>query len=728
MSQRDLQTIDPDQHTVRIADDVVVWPVCERGKWVYRLEIPSLHKFFRVGYEEYVFLSLLDGRTTISQAVGLAAAKLKQRAPTTEQAESILRWLLQNELAHHSDTPAPNRDQPRRRPTSWLSRWNPFWIKVPCCRMGRDESPTWIDSLAGSLSFLFSPLAVLIGCLLILAGGISLTMHWHQFVQSSAPVVSSSNWIWLLVTWIGLKVVHELAHAAACHRHGGAVSEAGIVLVLLAPLAYVDVSRCWRMNSRWRRIGVSMAGMYVEWVVAAIGVLLLTQSQSPLVEHVLYNLIITAGVSTILFNANVLMRFDGYFVLADWVDMPNLYNESFHELKRLAQRIGFAVPVPPSPFVGWRLWLLRFYGVAALFWKATICVTLAIAAATMFAGAGIVIAILGVAMWLGRPLWKLALFVQGQFDTNVASTVRGCVITAAVVTVLVAGVLYVPISTAVRAPAVVRFAPKSSVRSAADGFVVAVHVTDSAHVQPGDLLVELDNPELHQRLLALRVALAKSQLQQRSAKQAGDASLAQVHQQASDSLRSQIANIESQVNALQVRANRNGRVHARNLQRLVGTFVRQGDVLMTVADDHEKEIVALVHQDHIAAVRKNVANQIPLRTADRQSMIGTVELVEPRAKFRLDIASLSAANGGPLAVRPASNDEVPDEVPNEATDDQTRLLQPHFAARISLARKTAASLPAGMRVEALMGYRSEPIAKRISNRITKIWHRANGDG
>ena len=102
--------IDLAQQTIRIAEDVVVWPVQERGETAYRLEIPSLHRFFRIGYEEYVLISLLDGRTTIPQACGLAAAQGSgSRAPGSRQAEAIQRWLLKHELAYLPENGPPRR-------------------------------------------------------------------------------------------------------------------------------------------------------------------------------------------------------------------------------------------------------------------------------------------------------------------------------------------------------------------------------------------------------------------------------------------------------------------------------------------------------------------------------------------------------------------------------------------------------------------------------------------
>ena len=250
MTWRDRNTLDLTYVKLRIAPDVMVWPVRERGLTVYRMEIPALHRFFRIGYEEYVFLSYLDGQTTIPQACGLAAAKLGSRAPTAEQAKTIARWLLSNELAHLDTDPPPVRQtvvEPVAAESNasrrLLGKMNPFWIKVPLPRAHQ-----WINRCADLLRPLHSGKAILLGVSLIAIAAFVLAAHWNEFAASAANLFHPSNWVWLLVTWVALKVIHELAHAVACNHYGGSVRETGVTFILFAPLAYVDVSSCWRMR------------------------------------------------------------------------------------------------------------------------------------------------------------------------------------------------------------------------------------------------------------------------------------------------------------------------------------------------------------------------------------------------------------------------------------------------------------------------------------------------
>ena len=287
------------------------------------------------------------------------------------------------------------------------------------------HSERWMNTAAKTFRPIFDSRVVLPSLLLIVAAAVILFSRWNEFVSSSVNIFHPSNWLWLLGTWVVLKMIHELAHAIACERQGGTVRESGIVFILFAPLAYVDVTSCWRMNSRWSRIVVSSAGMYVELVIAAAAVFAWTLIDAPQTRFLLHNLVFAAGLSTLLFNANVLMRFDGYFILADLIEVPNLYSEASSAVRRLAKRIVTGEETSGGSLGGWRRHFVLGYGLAAFFWRVMICVSLGIAASTMFAGAGVVIAAFGIVMWLGRPLTQLVRFASDLRSRDPNRFIRG---------------------------------------------------------------------------------------------------------------------------------------------------------------------------------------------------------------------------------------------------------------------------------------------------------------
>ncbi len=657
MVQRDPGTRDLSQLKLRVADDVLVWPVRERGKLIYRLEIPSLHRFYRVGYEEYVWISLLNGQRTLAQVCGLAAAKLGPLAPTTAQAGRIARWLLQNDLAVDSSEAMPRRNRSSHREASRSSRWqrwfgkiNPFWLRVPLPKLERV-----INHLAERLVPMFDARVVMIGMILIVAGAAALFANAAEFSSSTTQLIHPGNWFWLLISWVGLKVIHELAHAVACRRHGVSVRESGLVLILLAPMAYVDVTSCWRLNARWSRIAIAAAGMYVEMVIAALAVMGWIWTDDPLIRSSLHNLVLTAGLSTLLFNANPLMRFDGYYMLADLIEIPNLYQEASGAVQRLLSSLLAGNHSPPSELTGWRRYFVVVYGMAALAWKVTICVSLAMAAATLFAGAGIVLAWFGVYLWVGPGLRRLARWAWRLRNRNPLQFARALLIAGAIGLLVPTLFFYAPIPTSIRVSAVSRNLPESIVRGSVDGFVSAVHVHDGSAVRAGQLLLELENRELSAKLLQLEATLEQNAIRLRQATERHDPGQRHVLQENQQAIALQLDQLRSRVAGLKVYAPRDGQVIARGLEALNGTYVHEGDPLLIVASPGEMELIALVPQADIDSVRSLVGSEVSVRTASYRTLAGRLDRIEPRADRRLQETALAATEGGALAVESVSD-------------------------------------------------------------------------
>ncbi len=287
-------------------------------------------------------------------------------------------------------------------------------------------------------------------------------------------------------------------------------------------------------------------------------------------------------------------------------------------------------------------------------------------------------------------------------------------------TLVITGVwtlVWFPLPTSIMAPAVSQYLPDTMVRSRANGFVVAIHVDDGARVRKGDLLAELENRGLVNDLRQLEIERSQFEIRLRQATGKHDASELQVLRENQRAVAERIRQLRKQVAALRVKAPRDGRVVARDLGSKIGTYLNEGDALMVVAAELDKEIVAMIPHDDVDTVRQLIGRDVPIRTAGFTQAIGRFDRVEPRASDELLDRSLAATEGGSLAVRAAA----------DAEDQQLRLLQPHFRGRVHLDSATASVVPAGARTDVWFGYRSESIYQRLHHRITELWRRARDD-
>ena len=170
--------------------------------------------------------------------------------------------------------------------------------------------------------------------------------------------------------WIALgvvKIIHEFGHGLSCKAFGGESHEMGILLMCLSPALYCNVTDAWTLADKWKRIIISFAGIYVELVIAAIATFVWWYTPAyPTANNIALCIMVLCSVSTIMFNANPLMRFDGYYILADWLEVPNLREKANRFLNNLFLSKALGIEVPPDVYMApWRKWLFAIYAIAS---------------------------------------------------------------------------------------------------------------------------------------------------------------------------------------------------------------------------------------------------------------------------------------------------------------------------------------------------------------------------
>lgn len=692
---------------LQLADDVLVWPVRERGEMVYRVEVPRRHKFFRLGYREYFLLSLFDGETTLPQACSITTAKLGRDAPTMDEANTIVRWFIDNEVVRDSESRAPrDSSQTKTKFTEQIAKINPFWLKLPLPGAER-----FIRSVSRRLQPVLSPAGVLIGSLVILLGLVMLAIHRDQFFDAGDGFFHPSRWIWIGLIFVSLKFVHELGHAIACERQRCHVNQCGVVFVLLAPLAYVDVTSCWRLESRAKRMLVSGAGMFVEIVIASLAMIVWTMSDDPMVSSVAQTTVFTAGIATVLFNANVLMRFDGYYLLADGADIPNLSSEAQMTLRRIAKRwlLGQS-DRSPSEFSGWRRGFVFVYAIASLAWKVIVCSTLLIAASTLFHGAGILLVMVGVLMWFGTPLWRLRGYMLRLKWSDPWQFYRGSLLTSILVLGIGALVFGVPLPSSVNVPVMTQWSAETEVRARVDGFIDEIYVTDGQSVQPGDPMMHLKNEELQAELQQLETDAQSNLVQRRGATGGHDESGLSKLLAEAKAIDERYRVIKQRFESLLVRATIAGTVVGSHLDQRQDTYVEEGQHLVNLVNENDQEWTALIAPQQIRSIREQQGHLVVVRLVDGREIETRFDRIAPSASDRLPHPALAAINGGSLPTKDRLQDD---------DDDALRLIQPYF--RASLDVPSDANVLTGMRLTADCGYRRETVAVRVRSWIRGLW-------
>ena len=697
---------------VQLKDELIFVPQKFGDATYYHIEIPSSSKFFKIGYAEYVFISLLDGETSFAHALAISSQTLGAEALSEQQATQTLFWLLDNNLAAATDASMGLQSGDEEKQPLW-QKLNPFWMKFP---LGKPDK--WIDGCTAALGWVFHPAAVVISLLTMLVALMSLATHWEKFSASVGTVFSSSNWLWMLVTWVMLKIMHEFAHAIVCKRLGGTVKETGIIFILFAPLAYVDVTSSWRFKSRWHRIAVAVAGMYIELLVAAVCLILWCMTRDQLLAYHLMNVVMLASLSTLIFNANPLMKFDGYFILSDLSGIPNLYQEGSHAVSRCLNWIFYGQQEEKSrrEIHHWRHFITG-YGLACMVWKVLIFAGLFIAAAVMFGGWGMLIVLFGAVSSIVVPLGKLVKDLGVRFMHRPESILRAAGVTAMLMFLAASSWWLVPNSFVARNPCLVDYSDSAKIRAHSSGFIAEIFVVDGQAIESGQPILRMENRELASEVAQLKARLKQREVEERIAKNSGDPTAALVARKDRFATIEILQEKEAQYGRLLVRSPIAGNVVSRNLEQKSGTYFQRGDFLMSVGNDADKEIVISVSSENLTSVSELVGKTIPVELGSRRKIMATISRVDPLASIQLREPKLASPNGGMLAVKPIGSDAA-------SEGERFELLKPRFHVVAQISSGASRELFCGERGMAILASNSPTIGKwaytNVENWLTQL--------
>jgi putative peptide zinc metalloprotease protein len=425
----------------------------------------------------------------------------------------------------------------------------------------------------------------------------------------------------------------------------------------------------------------------------------------------------SASVTTIVFNANPLMKFDGYYIVSDLLDRPNLYTDSTLHLQRIANRFFFGVKSDSVRSSGQDAALTASYGVAAFVWRMLICVGLLISASVMFHGAGIVLAAAGVVLWFGRPILQLLrkLWLLTRLDPR--QSLRATVLGVASATALGAFLFLTPWPAGATAPGILDHQDLAVVRAETPGFVRRIHVVDGEQVKEGSLLIELENEELTNEVADIRVAIEQSDIRRQQFITNREAAAVQVEAENHAALQKRLTEKLQQADALIVRAPVAGRVMSRSLVWAEGTYAQPGTELVAIGDDSRKELRVSISQDdarwlQAATQRSGKTTTVDVRLRSVGLASGTVRRILPGATRTPLHESLTAPAGGPLTVKA-----------NSDSDGQSEfvLTEPRVTAIVDVPADVAATIPAGAFGHVWLKTEKPPTIAEAATRIATRW-------
>jgi putative peptide zinc metalloprotease protein len=625
-----------------------------RGAVWYVLDDGAAGRVHRFPRGAYLLIGRLDGTHTVTELWERLVDELSEDAPTQDEVIAALGQLHGSDLLSSDAAPDPAElyvRQKKQRRQLWLQNLkSPMSLRIPLVDPDRFLTRTmpWVQPLfswAGVVLWL----AVVIPAL-VLAG-----QHWDDLTSNLADrVFAADNLVLMALVYPLVKVIHELGHGYAAKVRGREVREMGVMLLLLLPVPYVDASAASALGSKWQRALVGAAGMIAEVFVAALAMFVWTVIEPGVARATLFNVMLIAGISTVLVNGNPLLRFDGYYILADLIEIPNLGARANRYWAHLVDRWVFRTyggkPFEATP--GEKRWFVA-YAPLAFVARMVMMFGIALAVAERFFVIGVLIALWTLWTGVGLPLWKMAEHVLSSpgLHRNRARAVR---LTLAGVGALLVLLFAIPAPHHVTTQGVVWLPEEAHVRAGSDGTIARIAAREGAWVAPGQLLVEESHPILETEVDRLAGRLTELQAQA-DAELRGDRVLREVSTLELEEARTELAIQQQRLGELRLPARSEGRfvLAAASAADMPGRFVKKGDLIGYVTPRRAEVARIAVVQDDIELVREHMNGlefrlaNIPGRTFD-----GRIVRAVPGGTRELPSPALAAANGGPIALDP----------------------------------------------------------------------------
>jgi len=623
-----------------------------RGALWYLLQDPVSNRVHRFSPAARWLIAAMNGERSVQQLWELCNRQLGDEAPTQDEIIQLLGQLHAADLLQSDAAPdatevferGVKQEQSMRR----RSLMNPMALRLHLW-----DPDALLNRCRPLIDWLWSRWGGMLWLAVVLPALILLPPQWAELTGNFADrVLATNNLLLLWLVFPVIKALHELGHAAAVKRGGGEVHDLGVVMLVLVPVPYVEASASTVFKSRFERAVVAASGMAVELFIAALAFYLWLLVEPSVFRAMLFNTMLVAGVSTLIFNGNPLLRYDAYYILSDLIEMPNLANRSTRYWGYLIERHAFGVAYAQTPegHRSEKIWL-AVYGVLSTIYRIFVTVAIALFIAAEFFIIGVLLAIWAVAAMALLPVAKsLRHVVTGAHLRRHRRRVLSVCGAASLAVVILLFVVPVPFRTVVEG---VAWLPQSAlVRSGQAGFIERLVATPGARVQPGDLLVVLRDPALEAnfRVAEAKVAELEAVFLAQMVSNRTQAAIARDQLEAG---RAALASVQQRVDQLQVRAGAAGVFTVPKLQDMEDRFFAQGELLGYVVDKPQLVARVVAPQESADAIRAS-ARRVLVRLAHDPSRVleGTLQREVPAGDEYLPSRVLSADGGGQLATDP----------------------------------------------------------------------------
>ncbi|MFP6604200.1 MAG: HlyD family efflux transporter periplasmic adaptor subunit [Pirellulaceae bacterium] len=664
------------------------------GQSYWVVKEPIGLNYYRFHDEEYAILCMLDGYSSMESIKERFESEFVPQKINYTDLQQFIGMLHRSTLVISQASGQgyqlkTRRDQKRRR--EMLGRLS----NVFAVRWRGIDPERILNRVSVYANWCFSWITVVCVCLFALSALTLVAVQFDKFVArlpTFHQFFGSHNWIYMFVTMAVVKVLHEFGHGLSCKRFGGECHEMGFMLLVFTPALYCNVSDSWMLPNKWHRVAIGAAGMYVEMFIASMSTFIWWFSEPGLLNQLALSMMFICSVSTLLFNGNPLLRFDGYYILMDIVEIPNLRQKSTEILKRFMTQVCLGIEQPENPFLpqGNRF-IFGLYTVAAVIYRWVVVFSILMFLNMVLEPYGLkvigrMIGCIGFFGLIVQPIWKLGKFFHTPGRMHQVKRHRVAA-TVGLVALVLAMVCWIPLPYHIKCA--VRIVPREMAQVEPGDQVTVISrpvyasvpcrlaeclVEAGMQVEAKQLLARGVNHDLDLTVLKMTARLSESELQlqtlrlQRRVDPDAAGQIQQV-QETIQSLQDQVQELQQNQARLEIRApiagtvlppvhrktppgGGDGRLRSWDGSPLdpinVGAYLNANDMVCIVGDPDQLDAELIIDQEDIELVRPGQKVEIQLELYPGRSFQTTIQRLAlvPMTESPVNLASQSGGQLG----------------------------------------------------------------------------------
>ncbi|MFT7691451.1 MAG: putative peptide zinc metalloprotease protein [Candidatus Latescibacterota bacterium] len=638
------------EQRISLRPNVVVERQVLRGEKWYVVQNPLSNQFYRLNPGTYDFVARLSSSRTVEEVWKETQDRDPDNAPGQGDVIELLAQLYHANLLHYNLP--PNSEKLFERYKQKKQRILKAGLKsIMFFRIPLFDPDALLQRLMPVIRLLISPLGAVLWCIVVVVGAKIAIDNFGELRVQSQGIMAPSNLLFLYLGLVIVKTLHEFGHAFAVRRFGGEVHIMGVMFLIFSPLPYMDATAAWSFRNKWQRVFVGAAGMVFEVFVAACALFVWANTGSGVVHSLAYNMVFVASVTTVLFNINPLLRFDGYYILSDLLDLPNLHQHSAQHLKYLVEHHAFGSKSAETTAVTRReeIWFTAF-GILSGIYRIFVFSAILLFVADQFLLAGMIMALICVVSWVVVPIVGIVRYLGGS-PRLYRTRSRAIAVCGAAFAVVFALLFLVPFPNSFKAPGVLKATDYVVAVNRASGQVEEVLVISGQRVNIGDPLLRLSNTELALEIKESRAGLDEAKAQHRRAMRTQQADL--------DPIAGRIAFYEERLRRLTqeqedlvVKSEAMGLWVAPNMEDRVGMWISRGSTLGELINDAQFHFVSVVSQTDVSDLFAQGIRSAEVKLEGQADVPVAVTQYAtiPMEQTNLPSLALGYAGGGDIAI------------------------------------------------------------------------------